>query len=137
MDLEINKRVRILRNINSLSQEQVANLMGMSPSTYSQMERSGKISAERIKKLAYIFQVDVRVLLYGGDEEIVESKSKGDVVELPALPHGMKYIPVDSECDSIVTIYKHFPKNKKKYFCIFLQNLMRNKIKNLPPISEY
>ncbi len=49
----------------------MAELLGIKTSTYSQMERKGVITAEAIKRLAEILEVDAYFLLYG-----VEQKEK-------------------------------------------------------------
>ncbi len=57
---EINKRVLEMRKKCGFTQEQLANKMGMRASTYSQMERSGKIPCEVLVEIADVFEIDVR-----------------------------------------------------------------------------
>ena len=61
----INQRVAKCRKLADLNQAEAAEKLGMKTSSYSQMERKGKISAERLLKLAQIFNVHPNVLLYG------------------------------------------------------------------------
>ena len=54
----INQRVAKCRKLADLNQAEAAEKLGMKTSTYSQMERKGKISAERLLKLAQILYGD-------------------------------------------------------------------------------
>ena len=65
----INERIALYRKMASLTQTEVAEKMGMKYSTYSQMERKGTISAERLRALADILGVRPEVLLYGKEEK--------------------------------------------------------------------
>lgn len=65
MQETINQRIRRYRENTNLTQKQVAELLGIKGSTYSQMERKGKISSEIILKLEKIFGLEEGVLLYG------------------------------------------------------------------------
>lgn len=68
MNETINQRVVKCRKLADLTQADVAEKLGMKGSTYSQMERKGIISAERLSKMAEIFDVSPNYLLTG--EEI-------------------------------------------------------------------
>ena len=65
MDKSINQRVAYYRKRQRLTQTQVAQMMGIKMSTYSQCERRGNISGERLIKLAEILGVSCEILLYG------------------------------------------------------------------------
>ncbi len=69
MSESINKRVLQCRKLANLSQSETAEKMGIKCSTYSQMERQGKISGERLLQLAEIFGVDSNYLLTGRSTE--------------------------------------------------------------------
>lgn len=128
MDFKINKRVVKYRKFSHLTQSQVAELIGMKSSTYSQMEREGDVSAERIVKLAEIFNIDVRCLLY--DE---------DVIINPIPPHPPIYeldFVLTNSLKSICKIYNNLPKSKKKCFCEFLNYLRNCNSKELPNFAE-
>lgn len=60
----INQRIALYRKLANLTQTEAAEKMGMKCSTYSQMERKGSISTERLLALADIFGVKPDVLLY-------------------------------------------------------------------------
>ncbi len=63
MSNEINKRVAMYRKLLNLSQATIAERMGMKSSTYSQMERGGSITCDRLLKLAEIFGISPQYLL--------------------------------------------------------------------------
>ena len=67
MALEINQRIKTERKSQGYTQEFIADALGMRESTYSQMERSGKVSAETLLKIANILNVDIRYFLYGDE----------------------------------------------------------------------
>lgn len=62
----LNERIRSYRNQMHLSQEYVANYLGMSRVSFTQLE-SGKrnVSAEDLSKLGVLFGVTSDTLLYG------------------------------------------------------------------------
>ena len=64
MSETINQRIALYRKLANLTQTEAAEKMGLKCSTYSQMERNGSISAERLLALADIFGVKPDVLLY-------------------------------------------------------------------------
>lgn len=65
MKSELNSRIKKYRKLADLTQEDVAKSLNMKLSTYSQMERGGKIKAEYIEPIAKILNVDPIVLLFG------------------------------------------------------------------------
>ena len=67
MSLEINKRVKAERIKQCYTQEKFAFLLNMNTTTYSQMERSGNISAKTLITIARILNVDIRYFLYGDE----------------------------------------------------------------------
>lgn len=85
----INQRVRKYRKELFLSQADVAGMLGMKTSTYSQMERMGNITCETLLKLAEIFKVDALKLLYGEDMPKKEIK---DIKEFKADIDGVGMI---------------------------------------------
>lgn len=63
----LNDRIAECRNKSGKNQTEVAEMLGIKCSTYSQMERKGIVSAERLFKLAKIFGV-TPCYLYDGNE---------------------------------------------------------------------
>lgn len=98
MEETINQRIKRYRNKLDYNQQDVAEKMGMKLSTYSQMERGGKVSCERITKLAEILNVDVLTLLYGENEsktnniKPIEPKPEPQP-EKPTLPPRKPILP--------------------------------------------
>ena len=135
MDFGINKRVTKYRKMAHLTQKQVAELMGMKNSSYSQMERVGDISAERIVKLAEIFEINVGFLLYGEKIELSDNMNvpQTDVVVLPKLPFGREYVSLKNKDKSIISIIQNLPLKQQKYICNLLDYLRKNKKAILPP----
>ncbi len=64
MNLEMGKRIRIFRDAADLSQQEVADRLGMNRSTYSRRESNGNFDINIIMKLADIFNIHVDHLLY-------------------------------------------------------------------------
>ena len=62
---EINKRICEIRTKRGLTQSDVAERLDMKTTTYSQMEREGRIPANRIVDIAEILDVDPMFLLNG------------------------------------------------------------------------
>ena len=69
MDKLINQRIALYRKMANLTQTEVAEKMGMKCSTYSQMERKGSISSERLLTLSKILGVNPEMLLYDSSED--------------------------------------------------------------------
>ena len=126
---EINKRVTHYRKEARLTQAQVADLIGMKSSSYSQMEREGDISAERIVKLAEIFKIDVRLLLYGQELRFLEEEPQPpegeETVVLSKPPFGMTYIPLKNKERCIITIFRHLTAKQQKSVCNVLDYLRK------------
>ena len=85
----INQRVKKQRKELFLSQADVAQMLGMKTSTYSQMERMGNITCETLLKLTEILKVDVLKLLYGED---MPKKEMKDINEFKADIDGVGMI---------------------------------------------
>ncbi len=62
---EINQRIRSLRISKRITQQKMAELLGIKTSSYSQMERQGEISCERLKMIAEILETDCLYLIEG------------------------------------------------------------------------
>ncbi len=78
-DIRINERIQALRRKKHLTQEKMGKLLGIKTSTYSQLEKNGHISAERIKLLAEIFEVDYCYLIDGNT--VNETFEKEDLIK--------------------------------------------------------
>ena len=74
------------------------------------MERLGDISAERIRKLAEIFNIDVKKLLYGENYSPPETDPVYDTenfVLLPIPTNGMSYMPVHNIESALISVYRN------------------------------
>lgn len=81
MSQSINKRICAYRKSLRFTQAYVAEKLGIKTSTYSQKERCGKIDSESLIKIADLFEVDVRLLLYGSVQP-AENKPDPNILEL-------------------------------------------------------
>lgn len=61
----INERIMKYRKSKKISQKDIAEKLGCNYTTYSQREREGTFHALEVAKIAEIFNVDARLLLYG------------------------------------------------------------------------
>ena len=68
-DMTINERISYFRKIAGLTQAEVAKKMEMKVGTYSKMEREGKITVDKLIKLAQILDVDYDLLVNGEEKE--------------------------------------------------------------------
>lgn len=68
--MKIHDKLRMLREQNKLSQEEVAEQLSMSPSGYAKIERGEtKLYLDKLEKIAHIFNIDV-VDLINNDKNI-------------------------------------------------------------------
>ena len=62
--MAVNDKIRALRELNNWSQEDMAERLNVSKSSYSRLERDeSKLDLNKLEKLAAIFQVDVTELI--------------------------------------------------------------------------
>ena len=124
----INKRVNKVRKSKKLTQEDLAQKLGYKTSTYSQMERSGKIPCEMLVKIAEILETDVRYFLYGEDypnkEKIIIVRSKPRVEE-PKTVETEEFR--DEEERYLILTYRNLrPKEKQAAYSLFMQHFNMN-----------
>ena len=61
--MSVNNKIRALRELNNWSQEDMAERLNMSKSSYSRLERDErKLDLVKLEKLAAIFKIDIRPL---------------------------------------------------------------------------
>ena len=115
----INQRVAKCRKLANLNQTDVAEKLGMKCSTYSQMERKGIISAERLLKMAVIFGVSPNYLLNGEEPAkqevppvpIINPKpDEGTLGQTPEIPHQPKIFVVTKKEESLLKLIRNFSK---------------------------
>ncbi len=128
-DLTINQRIAVFRKLCGFSQAKMAEFMEMNTSTYSQMERRGKISSDMIIKLSEVLGVEPVELILGTEHKKQESAiadSRGDKTErktdnppkLPQPPEGL-YRLTNRE-QNIIKIFRASSKQKQDDICDFI-----------------
>lgn len=71
MIMQVSEKLKLIRHIKQWSQEEVAHRLNISPSTYGSMERGEtKLSLERLKELAKVFEMDLAQLLDSSEKNI-------------------------------------------------------------------
>lgn len=121
---ETNKRIIAKRKKSGITQIEMAKRLGLKISTYSQMERSGKIYDEMLVKIADILDVDVRYFLYG--EEYLKEKQQKIVIEEPKEEIDDFY---DEEERYLILTYRNLrADDKKAAYRLFMQHFNINTI---------
>lgn len=70
--MKLNDKIRALREINNWSQEEMANQLAMSKSSYSKLERGeSKLHITRLEQIAKIFNIDVMELMNMGNAGVL------------------------------------------------------------------
>lgn len=123
MNLEINKRVVYYRKQKHLTQATVAERIGMKSSTYSQMEREGDISADRIVKLAEVFGIRPEWILLGEPQEKSEPDNSDVTLQQskPIIPEPEPFVLTNMEM-SIIKIIRNLKKKEKEEVINFIQS---------------
>ena len=96
MAYTINQRVAIYRKMANLTQTEAAERLGMKCSTYSQMERKGNISVDKLMAIAEVFGVNPAVLLRDPMDLQAETESAEAAHKAPTAMHEPVYIPTAS-----------------------------------------
>ncbi len=64
MQLQINEKIRLMREMNDWTQEEMAERMAMSLNSYSKLERGeSKLYLDKLEKVAEVFGIEVTELL--------------------------------------------------------------------------
>lgn len=133
---EVNERIAIYRRLTGLSQEQVADLLGMSSSTYSQKERKGNITVEFVKRVAPILKVEPSAIMFGEENIITPPEPKQPTPEIPTpFPPNATLMLLNNSESSLINICRNLPKTKRQkvlqFASIFLKinkrSLRRNR----------
>lgn len=70
--MKINEKIRVFREMNALTQEDMANQLQLSLNGYANIERGEtKLSVERLEQIAEIFGIDVTELLNYGESNSI------------------------------------------------------------------
>ncbi len=118
MSQTINERIIIARKLGNLTQAEIAERLDMKSSTYSQMERQGKISSDMILKLSKILDVKPMYLLCGetNNELLKESDIFPKKVQNPTFV-------LSRQEENIIKIMRNLKKEARKEAYEFLQKL--------------
>lgn len=73
MSETINQRIKRIRRSKKISQAEIAKRLGMKTDTYSKYERIGKISCDKLSRIAEILETDVSVFMNNSCEGQVEA----------------------------------------------------------------
>lgn len=138
MNETINQRVAKCRKLANLTQTDVAEKLGMKCSTYSQMERKGIISAERLSKMADIFNVSPNYLLNGEEPNIYEvpptvptqvKHNEGLLrQEPPTIPQKEIFVVTKKE-ESLLKIIRNFSKPNYDRVMKFVETIYKQEKK--------
>ncbi len=102
----INQRIRRYRLLSNMTQTDVAEHLGIKCAAYSQMERSGNVSTDRIVVLARLFNVDISTLILG-DEEYKPTRLQ----QIPSNPFELNL--TDNE-ETIIRTMRQLPRSVRK-----------------------
>ena len=88
MQETINQRIFHIRKLRGYSQADMARMLNMRVSTYSQAERKGRIKVDFLVKIADVLEVDVGYLLTGQERQEEKPIPVTSIVpsELPEAP---------------------------------------------------
>ena len=135
----LNDRIAECRNKSGKNQTEVAEMLGIKCSTYSQMERKGIVSADRLFKLAEIFGV-TPCYLYDGTEPcrpkeggsiMPQIESDTPTLKSPEIPIFKKdiYIITKKE-ENVIKILRELKGTEEYNKAIkYIEELNRNKNK--------
>lgn len=118
MSNEINKRITMYRKLLGLSQLKTAELMNMKSSTYSQMEREGSITCDRLLQLSEIFDVSPQYLLCGTNEPKADVLHEDNIFE-DKTPKPLMVLSKKEE--NFIKILRFLSKEDKKEVIEFLE----------------
>ena len=74
MQETINQRIFHIRKLRGYSQADMARMLNMRVSTYSQAERKGRIKVDFLVKIADVLEVDVGYLLTGKENKVCDGE---------------------------------------------------------------
>ena len=120
--MTVNERIRYFRKRAGLTQADVAEQMGLKLNTYSKMEREGRITVDRLLKLAQILDVDYDLLVSGKEKE-----TKIEYIPVPINPNGNTTVtlgqPIIVEGTPKSRIPEYIPTAREKATMQIIHNL--------------
>ena len=135
MDQKINKRITYYRKKNKLPQAEVAKMLGMKTNAYSRAEREGNIPCDMAIKLAEIFDIDVKSLLYENPVEdemrlLKKFQNKSDYSD-EILPNTLMLARNGYETQ-LLTMFKRCNSEKQKVIMQCVYSIYKSELKTYP-----
>ncbi len=98
--MNVNDKVKLLRNTHQLTQEEMASRLGINTNSYAKLERGEtRLSVDRLEQIANIFEVDLMELMSLGEKNVVyfndNSTNNGNGINLT--------LPNKSDSSAIIT----------------------------------
>ena len=63
--MEVHDKIRVMREINQWSQEEMAEKLSMSPNGYAKIERGqSSINLDKLQQIANVFNIDMHVKMW-------------------------------------------------------------------------
>ena len=123
----VNERIVKYRNIAKQTQTEVAEKLGIKCSTYSQLERKGIVSADRLFKLSEIFGVSP-CMLFNGEEPCKNTDTNILRTPEPEFPKPEVFVATKKE-QNIIKIIREFDKPDYKRVMELIQQIRAEKKK--------
>lgn len=121
----VNERIVKYRNIAKQTQTEVAEKLGIKCSTYSQLERKGIVSADRLFKLSEIFGVSP-CMLYKGEEPCKNTDTAVLKSPEPVFPKPEVFVATKKE-QNIIKIIREFDKSDYNRVMELIQEIRAEK----------
>ena len=147
MASEVNERIKTYRKEKKLTQGELAKMIDLKTSTYSQMEREGNITVDMALKIAEVLGIDPNLIVYGketkadGELEVSTVKPTGYILHTPGgvieTLYGTTTQPEDKKDEndlpfdlsntekSIIKIYHYLPKLQQKEVRMFIDEIRK------------
>lgn len=95
--MKVNERIRVLREENFLSQEDMAEKMSISPNTYGKIERGEtRLTIEKLEQIADIFSISVA--------DLIREDDKGFAYQINNNSLGINAVSISSELSELQKI---------------------------------
>ena len=125
----INKRIARLRKSKGLTQGDMAEKLGLKESTYSQMERQGNITTQKLLDIAAVLEMNANLILFGEESVTPPVKAEPLTFEQPRVtPVALEPIeelpkPV-TKFDVAVEAFRNLKKDQQEQVYALIQKLV-------------
>ncbi len=125
---DINKRIKYFRRLAGYTQNELARLIGMKGSSYSQAEREGNITCDLLLRVAEVLNVDPEILLLGKKSvKVIIAKAKRKPQPEPEPIEIIKdnpyLIEVSSKEKNMVMIFRGLNQEQKNSVYKFINEI--------------